>query len=312
MLTSRRAACRGPFSFPSPHEVTRLARPCFLIVNPTSGSYRQEKVAGIISGLEQRGFQPRLLLTGSAADPARFAARICAEEADPLIVVAGGDGTVNGVLNGVVPGKATLGVVPLGTANVLARELKIVSLEDALNRLARGACRPISAGEMEYDGQKRRFVLMAGAGLDGAVVRGVRLCEKRWLGKGAYLLSAIRALCAWDRSELEVTGAGRSLRCHGVIVCNAAKYGGAFVLAPRADLFSPGFEVVCISGGRVRYLMLALMLVSGRIASSRSITVFSADCVALSAGKAVQLDGDYFADTPARIRTIPDLVRLVF
>lgn len=288
-----------------------MPRRCFLIVNPTSGTFSQKKVDLIMAGLRQRGLEPELMPTKSAADPALFAARICAEEPDPLIVVAGGDGTINGVLNGLAPGAATLGVVPLGTSNVLARELKIASMEDALDRLARGASRPISLGEIERDGEKRRFVLMAGAGFDGAVVRGVRLGEKRLIGKGAYLLSVLRVLWSWDRSELQVKGGGRSLSCHGVIVCNAAKYGGDFLLAPEADLFTPGFQVLCISGGRLSYLKLVLRLLLRFPAAGRGVTAFGASELELSGDKAVQLDGDYFCCTPLRVRTVPDLVRLV-
>lgn len=284
---------------------------CFLIVNPTSGTYSQQSVDRIVAGLEKRGLSPRLMPTQSAADPARFAARICAEETDPLIVVAGGDGTVNGVLNGLAPGAATLGVVPLGTSNVLARELEIASVDDALDRLARGETRPISLGEIVRDGETRRFVLMAGAGFDGAVVRDVRLSEKRAIGKGAYVLSALRTLWNWDASQLKVTGGGRSVSCHGVIVCNASKYGGNFVLAPEADLFAPGFQVLCISGGRLSYLGLALGLLNGTAAFSSNVTSFQAATLEIAGEKALQLDGDYVCPTPVAIRTLPDLVRLV-
>jgi len=288
-----------------------LARRCFLIVNPVSGSFSREKVDLIMSGLRQRGLDPVLLLTHGAEDPALFASRICAETPDPLIVVAGGDGTVNGVLNGLTPGAATLGVVPLGTANVLARELKIASVDDALDRLARGDTRPISVGEIDCAGEKRLFLLMAGAGFDGAVVRGVRLAEKLTIGKGAYILSALRVLLAWDRSELQVAGGGRKLSCHGIIICNAAKYGGNFVLAPEANIFSPGFQVVCIAGGRLSYLKLALRVLFGRGAAGRQVTVFSATELELAGEKAVQLDGDYFEGAPLRVKSIPDLVRLI-
>ena len=185
---------------------------------------------------------------------------------------------------------ATLGVIPLGTSNVLARELKIASLEDALARVARGTSRPISVGELECAGQKRRFLLMAGVGVDGAVVQAVRLGEKKLVGKGAYLLSALRILARWDRGELQVTGGGRSLSCHSVIVCNASRYGGNFLLAPEADLFSPGFQVLCIKGGRLSYLRLALLLGLNRVAASRSVTLFQASELEVAGDKAVQLD----------------------
>ena len=288
-----------------------LARTCYLIVNPTSGGFSASRLEKIMASLRQGGLDPELLTTASALDATLFAARICAEASDPLILVAGGDGTVNGVLNGLVPGAATLGVIPLGTSNVLARELKIGSLDDALARVARGTARPISVGELECAGQKRRFLLMAGVGVDGAVVQAVRLGEKRLVGKGAYLLSALRVLSNWDLGELKVTGGGRSLSCHSVIVCNAARYGGNFLLAPEGDLFSPGFQVLCIRGGRLTYLRLALLLGLNLVCASSKVVSFPASELEVAGDKAVQLDGDYFGCAPLRIRSIPDFLRLI-
>jgi diacylglycerol kinase (ATP) len=288
-----------------------LARHCYLIANPTSGSFSPKKIAEIQSSLRQGGLDPELLLTGSAQDAALFAARVCRETASPLVLVAGGDGTVNGVLNGLVPGAATLGVIPMGTSNVLARELKISSLHDALARVARGDSGPISIGELECAGERRRFLLMAGVGVDGAVVQAVRLGEKKLVGKGAYLLSALRVLANWDRGELQVTGAGRSVTCHSVIVCNAARYGGNFLLAPEGDLFTPGFQVLCIKGGRLTFLGLALLLGLNRVAESRSITLFQADELEIAGNKAVQIDGDFFGLAPLKLRSLPDFVRLI-
>ena len=288
-----------------------LARNCYLIVNPTSGGFSPRLLEKVMASLRQNGLDPELLTTSCAGDAALFAARVCAGAPAPLVLVAGGDGTVNGVLNGLVPGAATLGVIPLGTSNVLARELKIGSLDDALARVAKGVSRPISVGELECAGEKRRFLLMAGVGVDGAVVRTVRLAEKKLVGKGAYLLSALRLLSNWDLGELRVTGAGRSLSCHSVIVCNAARYGGNFLLAPSGDLFSPGFQVLCIEGGRLTYLRLALLLGLNRAAASRSVTAFASTELEVSGNKPVQLDGDYFGAAPLRIRSLPDFLRLI-
>jgi diacylglycerol kinase (ATP) len=288
-----------------------LARTCYLIVNPTSGGYSPGRLEKILASLRRGGLDPEVLPTTSAQDATHFAARICAEANDPLVLVAGGDGTVNGVLNGLVPGVATLGVIPLGTSNVLARELKIGSLDDALARVAQGVSRPISIGELDCAGHRRRFLLMAGVGVDGAVVQAVRLGEKKLVGKGAYLLSALRVLSKWDLGELQVNGGGRSLTCHSVIVCNAARYGGNFLLAPEGDLFSPGFQVLCIKGGRLSYLMLALLLGLNRAGASSSVTSFRATELEVSGNKAVQLDGDYFGCAPLKIRSIPDFLRLI-
>ena len=260
----------------------------------------------------QSGLEPVLLPTVTPSDATLFAARICAETPQPLILVAGGDGTLNGVLNGLAPAAAaTLGVIPLGTSNVLAKELQILTVEDAVRRVVAGNSRPITVGELTCAGRKRRFLLMAGIGVDGAVVRGVHLGEKRLLGKAAYLLSALRVLCRWESEQLQVVGGGRSLSCHSVIVCNAGRYGGDFLLAPETDIFSPDFQVVCIKGGRLEYLKLFALLVAGRFAAGPCVESFAAGELEVAGGKDVQLDGDFFGSGSLNLRAIHGLARLI-
>jgi YegS/Rv2252/BmrU family lipid kinase len=282
-----------------------------LIVNPTAGGYTPEKIRKAMDKLVAGGYAPELLPTGSAEDAPLFASRICANEPSPLILIAGGDGTVNGVLNGLVPGRATLAVLPLGTSNVLSRELKIVSLDDAVARVLRGESRPVSVGELDGSEEKRRFLLMAGIGVDGAVVQGVRLSEKRRWGKAAYVLSALRHLIDWDAQNLQLKLDGKAVACHSAIVCNACKYGGNFLLAPDADLFAPGFQVACIKGRRLSYLKLALLLFLGRAWQSRQVTLFQAEEVEVTGEKWVQLDGDPCGRLPVRLRSVRDFCRLI-
>lgn len=262
--------------------------------------------------LRQQGKFPELLLTRCAEDARLFARRICREEAEPLIIVGGGDGTINGVLNGLASGKATLAILPLGTANVLAKELGIRSLEEAILRITGGEARTMAVGLLEAQGEKRYFSLMAGIGVDGAVVEDVRLGEKRVVGKGAYLLAAMRRLTAWDREPLRIRADGREVECHSAVVCNGARYGGDFVLAPTADTFTPGFQVVCIRGcTRRTYARLALDLFRGRVPSGPGITTFPARLLEISTAKAVQVDGDYVGRGPLSIAAVENFVRVL-
>ena len=289
-----------------------MSKRCYVIVNPTSGSYSRQKIEAVISAFKGHGLCPELMLTGSAADAPLFARQACEEERGPLIVVGGGDGTVNAVVNGLVPGRATLGVLPFGTANVLARELKIRSLDESVEKIVRGRTRPLSVGRLEAHGAARYFFLMAGIGLDGAVVEGVRLAEKRVLGKGAYLLSALRVLAGWDRQLFAVRADGRHVVCHSTVVCNGAKYGGDFVLAPEADIFASGFQVVCVvSGKRFAYLKLAMDMIAGRKPQGSNIVTFIAGRLEIAGNRAVQLDGDYFCHAPATITAVDNFLELV-
>lgn len=288
-----------------------MKKRCFLIVNPTSGNYSRSRIEAVMAKLDGAGISPQLLLTGRAEDAPFFAARICAEEPDPFIIAAGGDGTINGVVNGLVPGKATLGILPLGTANVLAKELDIGSVQDAVERIVKQQSRAVSAGMLEAGGKCRYFLLMAGIGFDGAVVEGVRLGEKRLVGKGAYFLSAMRVLANWDRQSFPIDIDGREVTCHGAVVCNASRYGGNFTLAPKADLFSAGFRIVCITDSRpATYLRLAIGLAAGRIPAEGIVTMEG--CVINVGGeKAVQLDGDYHCHGPVRITSVENFLRVI-
>ncbi len=289
-----------------------MAKRCFLIVNPTSGSYSRSKIEAVTAALRGGGLLPELMLTGCAADAPLFARRACTEEAEPFIVVGGGDGTINGVMNGVVPGRATIGVLPFGTANVLARELKINSTDDAVQKIVRGESRPLQAGLLEAQAERKYFFLMAGIGFDGAVVENVRLGEKKILGKGAYFLSALRTLAAWDRQRLEVRADGWVVDCHSAVVCNGSKYGGDFVIARAADIFTPGFQLFCVRGGKRRtYLKLALEMVAGRAPHGQDVAFFPARELEISGGKAVQVDGDFCCHAPVRITTVEDFVRVI-
>ncbi len=289
-----------------------MAPLCSLIINPVSGGYSERKLDKVTAAFAAGGLAAEVLLTKSAADAELFARRICAERREPLIVVGGGDGTINQVLNGVGPGQATLAVLPLGTANVVARELGINSLDDAVQRVLRGVTRPLTAGLLEAEGVNRRFLLMAGIGVDGSIVAGVREKEKRIFGKGAYLLAAARLMLDWEQERLQVVADGRQIDCHSVIICNAARYGGSFHLAPGADLFTPEFRLVCVTGDRRRaYLRLALAVIAGKVAECRGIMLITTREVQVTGTKAVQVDGDFCCHAPVRITALENCARLV-
>lgn len=289
-----------------------MRSPCTIFTNPLSGSYSLRRVGEALSALNSYGLEPNIEEIRTPDEAALRARRLCRDQTNPFIIVAAGDGTINGVINGLVPGAATLAVLPFGTSNVLSRELGIKSLSHALEKIAAGVSRPASVGYMEKGASGRNFLLMAGIGVDGSVVRGVRTREKRVLRKGAYLLSALRLLLSWETEFLEVVSGSTRVKCHSVIVCNTSKYGGNFVIAPEASLFEPGFRVVCIRNGtRIGILKAACSLMSGKGARGAGISSYTAREVEIRGAKPLQADGDYYFDSPVRIRAVPDFMRII-
>src|SRR5450631_3349756 len=170
------------------HNSTFIIQPCtmtsFLLINPLSGSYSPALCSELLSLLDSIPCTPRVLTVTGPDDALRVCAELEGASKNPLVIIAGGDGTVNAVVNALTPGRATLAILPVGTANVLALELGITSLADGIRRIARGSTRPLAVGLVGgVDGFSRRFLLMAGIGLDGDIVQGVRTREKRLLKK---------------------------------------------------------------------------------------------------------------------------------
>ena len=284
----------------------------FLIINPDSGSFSRRRIARVVETLKSSGLAPVTHPVRNPAEALACCQAIRRVREHPFIIVAAGDGTFNAVINGLGPGPSTLAVLPLGTSNVLAAELGISSIDDGIARICAGRTRALSVGLLELAASRCYFALMAGSGLDGAVVAGVRAGEKRVLKQGAYALSAFRAALAWDGEMQEVVAAGKRCLCHTVVVCNASRYGGPFRLAPNSDLFRRGFEIACVAGSRRRgYLTIAANLFLGRRMPDTAITWISATEVELLGTRPIQIDGDFVGRGPARITAVADFAQLI-
>lgn len=284
-----------------------------LIVNPDSGRYSGRRVEYVVAQLSRQGLAPRVVAVRTPGETARCLCSTGEYSDHPFIIVAAGDGTFNAVLNCVEPGTATLAVLPLGTSNVLAAELGIGSLDDGLARIASGRTRPLSIGVLEMGSGRRRFALMAGIGLDGAVVRDVGPLVKRFLGQGAFALSALRNSLAWEERETieAVTPAGNVI-CHTAVICNASRYGGDFTLAPDETPFSPGFTLVCVMDGkRHTYLRLAWDLFRGRVAKNGDLLRIRTAGLEIRGRKPIQIDGDFVGYGPAGITAVADFARII-
>ena len=216
------------------------------------------------------------------------------------------------MVNGLTPGSATLAVIPFGTSNVLAAEIGIRSVDDALERIAAGITQPLSVGVLELEERSLRFVLMAGIGLDGAVVRDVWPLGKRLLRQGAYALSALRSALAWDTSVFELCTPEVAVTCHTAIICNASRYGGDFILSPESSPFLAGLSAVCISGNTRRtYLRGALDLFRDRAGTSKDLNCIRSSVFEVCGKRPIQIDGDFVGYGPARVSEYIDFARIV-
>jgi diacylglycerol kinase (ATP) len=239
-----------------------------------------------------------------------------------LIVAAGGDGTVNEVLNGIGDApdgfdRARLGVLPLGTVNVFARELKIPSsVEQAWDVLRRGRETKIDLPRVEFsaDGKthRRYFCQLAGAGLDARAIELVDWQHKKRIGPLAYVIAGLKALCE-KKSPITVRADGQSARGELVLVGNGRLYGGSFALLPQANLRDGRLDICVVP--RINWGTLLRcapsLLFRGRLPASAVRYLSAATFELTGESAAFELDGEWVGKLPATFSVEREKLRVV-
>jgi YegS/Rv2252/BmrU family lipid kinase len=291
-------------------------RDLLVIFNPTAGWWRGRRLRATLARLEGLGCRVTLKRTGARGDAEAFAREAAGPAARPvdLVIAAGGDGTINEVVNGLAGDagpRLTLALLPMGTANVLANEIGLGRNPAAIARgIADGAARPIALGRANG----RCFTMMAGVGFDAHVVAGLDRRLKRLLGKGAYVIESLRQLSRFGFPRYRVVVDGVAFEAASVIVARGRFYGGRFVCAPEAGLETARLHVCLFTrGGRWAVLRYALALVLGFLPRLADYRVVAGRHVLIEGpqGDPVQGDGDIIARLPVTIDLDPTALSLV-
>jgi YegS/Rv2252/BmrU family lipid kinase len=239
-----------------------------------------------------------------------------------VIIAAGGDGTVNEVANGIIaePGglaSAALGILPMGTVNVLARELGLpLKVRAAWDVIGGGREISIDIGLAEFGPdaarERRHFLQLAGAGLDSRAVELVSWKLKKKLGPIAYIIAGWQA---WREPKPVVT-VDRDPTASGelVMIGNGRFYGGSYAFFPRASL-QDGLLDVCVFPKVAISPMVktALAIATGRMERLRSVIRRQSAKVTLTSSSRVllQLDGENVGPLPATLSMLPKALRVI-
>jgi diacylglycerol kinase (ATP) len=215
-----------------------------IIFNPVAGRRRAHLLWRVLDVLIANGVRVDLAETHRAGH-AETLAREAVDRGEPMVVAAGGDGTIAEVANGLMGSTVRLGVIPLGTANVLAHELGLAFAPKAVAAaLAFGRTRTLWPGQAHGPERTRLFVQMLGVGFDADVVHNLPFPLKKLFGKGAYVLQSLRELCRYEFPVIRLRIDGVETETASVIVSKGSLYGGRFRLAIDASPHDPGFSVV--------------------------------------------------------------------
>jgi diacylglycerol kinase family enzyme len=296
---------------PIAHRGTRPA--AWLLHNPAArGAPDPVLLSGIAREMALAGFSVEVAASDRAGAVTELAGRAAAEGAS-RVVVCGGDGTVREAAQGLRHTGVPLGIVPLGTANVLARELGLpLTPGPAAAVASRGPTRTVALGLLDSGPV---FTFCASAGLDALAVDRIDLRMKTQTGGWAYVHAALLALLEGPGPVLRAESEeGVESEAALVLVLRTSRYGGDLRLSPRASLFSDTLQVLAVASPLpARLFSLLLRAPLGRAESAPGVTAFETRALRIRApeGFPVQADGDVVARLPTDIRVDSGALALV-
>lgn len=289
-----------------------------LISNPAARGASTKKTETAAAFLYEKGFDVKILLTEKRNDATRLATAAVREK-PYAIIAAGGDGTINEVINGMVKSDVPLAILPLGTTNVLAKELGISEeITGALEIAVSKSAKTVSLGKIELGADtdsptSRYFCLMTGIGFDGKAVHDVNETIKKKSGKAAYIWSGIKNLLHYAPNQLFYEIDGKQFTGYCSITGKASRYGGNFRITPDADLSDPALYTCIFQGNKrsdlIRYIY---RIMTGMPLKEKDIVYIKSDTIEVLGTAHVQIDGDYLGATPAKITVEKDALKIIY
>lgn len=292
-----------------------------LITNPAAARTEPQAVKAVMDTLRARGWEAEVLATGGPGD-ARRLAEYGVQQGVDVVAVFGGDGTTMQAAAALVGSDVALGVIPGGTGNLLAGNLRIPpSPARAAEILVRGHARRLDLGRMSRGGGTQYFAVACGAGMDARVMAGTPSEHKRRWGMGAYVATTLR-LVSQVRSALHhltVDGVEYDANAAMILVANCGEVIPPFiklksgirpddglldVIVLRADSFGQSVRAVWDLLREPQATGTSNTLVG--YARGREITIATPE-----GPEPVQLDGESAGETPFTASVVPGAIRIM-
>lgn len=302
---------------PLPYHDSPPKRPIHptVIFNPFA---RSERAGALWFDLCRLSRGCHLKLTKGPGNATKKAAR-AAQSGSPVVIAAGGDGTINEVINGLVGTDTALGILPTGTANVLARELGIpLDLKGAWEVIRAGHTTTVDLVRVDYESATgpavRHLVQLGGIGLDAHIVRNVTHQAKNRWGALSYVIEALKSWNApLPEISLELDGSEKVTGSF-VLIGNGRFYGGPFTVFHKASM-SDGLLDLCVFQSRAPLDLLVYLqaVLRGVHHKTTGIIYRHAHEVAVTSPSPVpvEVDGEFVGCLPGLLRVEPAALRIL-
>jgi diacylglycerol kinase (ATP) len=284
----------------------------FLIIhNPNAGPAARHLYDATLSRLRRSGSGAEIVETARHGEGMQAAAGAAQSGHFDAVVAAGGDGTVHDAAEGLVGRSTPLGIIPMGTGNVFAREINLPRSPDEIAKsLLEGEVRSIPVGQVNG----RPFLFVVGVGFDAEAVRLFESEGTRKLGQAGFVWPVLRTLLSYQDRLLRVKTHCADAEAQWVIVTRAKHYAGNLMLAPNADLHQAQFYVLRMAGsGSLTRIRQLSALAIGCLRYDPGVSLEPADWVRIDGDRAtpVQIDGEVLGNLPLEIGVHSNQLRII-
>ena len=286
----------------------------YIIINPTAGKMKIDRFINQSKNyFNKRKIKYKYSLTKSPGNGTNLAKSAIKEKYD-IVFAAGGDGTINEVLNGIINSpKTVLGIIPLGTINIMALEFNIpLNPIRALSLIEGGEVKKIDIGKVN----DKYFASLTGCGFDSYAIYRVNLKLKKYLGALAYIISGILSAFKYKPKKIIIDIDNNRINEIGyyVVVENAGDYGGRYKIVPYAD-YNDGLLDVCVfkKGGYLDIFRYFLGIALGKHLKYPDVRYYQCRNIKLHSDENVLLhvDGDIVGSLPATISVKKERLNLL-
>lgn len=240
-------------------------------------------------------------------------AKQAAETGADMVAAAGGDGTLNEVVNGLAESGAVLGLLPMGTGNDFGRCLGIGTfLWHAVDTLVEGVARPVDLGKANG----RWFVNIAGCGFDAIVAQRVNIGFPLLRGTTAYLAAIAHSLLTLKAADLTLTIDGETMSVRALMcsVANATSYGGGLKVAPDAEIDDGLFDICLLrEAGRMEFILAFPRVFKGTHITHPRVTMLRGKSIHIASDRPLPLliDGEVIGTTPVEFSLVHHAIQVM-
>ena len=282
-----------------------------IIYNPNAGQHRKKFLERAIKILESNAKKVTLYATEYPGHAIEIAANLKNNINYTILIAAGGDGTINEVINGIYGSDKKLGIIPLGTVSVLAREMGLkLTPEDVARTLMQEKTKYIYPALING----KCFSLMASIGIDASSVKNVNLKLKRKISKLAYVISFIIELFKSSFQSHNVTINADEYKSFCTIIAKGKLYAGEYICASEATIYDQYLHIVMLKKkGLVGLIKFFWAISRNNIKNLSYLEIVKTKTLSISSNHSedVQIDGDYFRPLPITIKSSEKPISLI-